>query len=52
MKPVRDPEGRFVFAIDEDKRVVERLEKGWVTRVEFKPDGTVEITHYKKTKPA
>jgi hypothetical protein len=50
MKPIRDPEGRFVLAVDEKKRIVERLEKGWITRVEFKDDGTVSVTHFKKLK--
>ena len=52
MKPIKDPEGRFVLAVDEKNRVVEHLEKGWITRVEFKSDGTVEVTHFKKEKTA
>ena len=50
MKQIRNPNDhdRLVFTIDEKNRVVERLEKGWITRVEFKQDGTVEVTHYKK----
>ncbi|MDR3093691.1 MAG: hypothetical protein LBU62_03475 [Bacteroidales bacterium] len=49
MSEVRNPDNRFVFSVDEKKRVVERLEKGWITRIEFKQDGTVDIQHYKKT---
>ena len=46
---VRNPDNRLVFNVDEKNRVVERLEKGWITRIEFKKDGTVDIRHYKKT---
>lgn len=48
MKPIRNPENRFVYSVDEEARVVERLEKGWVTRIEFKSNGTVEVSHRKK----
>lgn len=47
MEPVRNPDSRFVYSVDKKARVVERLEKGWITRIEFKPDGNVEITHRK-----
>jgi hypothetical protein len=50
MEYIRDPAGRLVFTVDRKNKVVERLEKGWVTRIEFKDGGTVEVTHYKKTK--
>ena len=46
---VRNPDNRLVFSIDQLNRVVERLEKGWITRIEFKDDGTVDIQHYRKT---
>jgi hypothetical protein len=51
MKPVRNPHdhNRLILAIDEKQRVVEQVDKGWVTRVEFKDDGTATVTHYKKT---
>jgi len=45
---VRNPDNRFVFSVDEKNKVVERLEKGWITRIEFKEDGTVNIKHYRK----
>ena len=48
MSEIRNPENRLVYCIDEKAQAVERLEKGWITRIEFKPDGTVEITHHKK----
>ena len=53
-KEVRNPHdhNRLVFVVDEKNRVVERFEKGWITRVEFKTDGTVDIQHYPKDKPA
>lgn len=48
MREIRNPENRLVYCIDEKTKVVERLEKGWITKIEFKADGTVEITHHKK----
>jgi hypothetical protein len=50
MKPVRNPHdhNRLILQIDEKKRVVEHVDKGWVTRVEFKCDGTTSVIHYKK----
>jgi len=48
MEVIRDPAGRFVFTVDKSKKAVERLEKGWVTRIEFMEDGEVVVTHYKK----
>ena len=53
-KEVRNPHdhNRLVFTVDEKNRVVERCEKGWITRIEFKPDGTMDIRHFRKDKPA
>jgi hypothetical protein len=48
MSEVRNPDKRFICTVDAKNRVVERLEKGWITRIEFKDDGTVAVTHYKK----
>lgn len=48
MSEIRNPDNRFVFSIDEKNKVVERLEKEWITRIEFKSDGTVDVKHYKK----
>ncbi|MBR0577229.1 hypothetical protein KCG48_12975 [Proteiniclasticum sp. BAD-10] len=49
MNEVRNPENRLVYCVDENAKAVERLEKGWITRIEFKSDGTLEITHRKKS---
>jgi hypothetical protein len=49
MSEVRNPNNRFVCSIDAKRKVIERLEKGWITRIEFKNDGTVEVTHRKNT---
>ena len=53
-KEARNPydHDRLVFLVDEKNRIVERFEKGWITRVEFKNDGTVNIRHYQKKKSA
>ena len=53
-KEIRNPHdhNRLVLTVDEENRIVERFEKGWVTRVEFKDDGTVDISHYPKDKSA
>jgi hypothetical protein len=48
MSEIRNPDNRFVYSIDAKTKTVERLEKGWITRVKFKGDGTVKVTHYKK----
>jgi len=48
MREIRNPENRLMYCVDEKAKAVERLEKGWITRIEFKPDGTFEITHRKK----
>lgn len=45
MHEVRNPENRLVYCVDEKARIVERLEKGWLTRIEFNSDQTVKITH-------
>lgn len=49
MIEVRNPDSHLVYVIDKDSKAIERLEKGWITRTEFKPDGTVVVTHRKKT---
>jgi hypothetical protein len=51
MKQIRNPNdhNRLIFTVDEEKRIVERFEKGWITRIEFKQNGTVVVTHYQKT---
>jgi len=48
MREIRNPENRLMYCVDEKSKAVERLEKGWITPIEFKPDGTFEITHRKK----
>ena len=48
MIEVRNPDNCLVYVIDKDSKAIEWLEKGWITRTEFKPDGTVEVTHLKK----
>lgn len=45
MHEVRNPENRLVYCVDEKARIVERLEKGWLTRIEFNSDQTAKITH-------
>jgi hypothetical protein len=54
MKPIHNPHdrNRLVLMADEKNRIIEHLGKGWITRVEFKEDGMMEINHYKKPKPA
>ena len=53
-KEIRNPHdyNRLAFIVDEKRRIVERFEKGWITRVEFKDDGTIDVQHYKKDKSA
>ena len=53
-KEIRNPHdhNRLAFTVDEKNRIVERCDKGWVTRVEFKDDGTTLTTYYRKDKPA
>jgi len=48
MKEIRNPDNRLVYCIDEESKAIERLEKGWITRIEFKSDGTYEVMHYKQ----
>lgn len=50
MTEVRNPDARLVFCYDEKTKAIERLEKGWITRIELNPDGTFKITHRKKPK--
>lgn len=49
MKEIRNPDNRLVYCVDEEAKAIERLEKGWITRIEFKYDGTVKVTHQKQT---
>jgi hypothetical protein len=54
MQEIRNPHdhNRLAFNVDEKNRIVERFEKGWITRVEFKDNSTVDISHYRKEKMA
>ena len=54
MKEIRNKydHNRLVFTVDEKNRIVERFEKGWVTRVEFREDGAIDVSHYQKEKSA
>jgi hypothetical protein len=47
MSEVRNPEKRLVFTVDEKNRTVEHREKGWITRIEFSPDGKTKVRHIK-----
>lgn len=45
MTDVRNANGKLVCRLDEEKYLIEIVQKGCITRIRFMPDGKVEIVN-------